>query len=196
MRWNSRGLYALLALAVTVIVSIWTPAPGEKAVTELLGSMPGDAIWEGFRNFVGVQWTFALAVFVVMFAMYFFFPPREVMIPLAALAGGVMLVWILTSVVDRPTPGISGLVNTDSFPSEGAMMYAAWLGGVALVCIRKVRSDLLRKTSVAVLVALIALGGVAWVESGAHWFLDVAGSWLWATAWLTWLHVATRGVSS
>jgi len=196
MRWNSWVTYALFAALVTVGAKLWTPVPVEGEVTDFLRSVPGGGLWSAFNGFVESKWAFAAAVLAVTFALYVFFQPRDVVLPLAGLAGGMMIGWVIQPFVERPRPGLIGMVTLGGFPSGSAMLYASWLGAVALVCMRRVRSDGVRKVAVALLAVFIVLGGIARVASGAHWFLDVAGAWLWSAAWLVWLDRATRGVSA
>jgi undecaprenyl-diphosphatase len=106
--------------------------------------------------------------------------------------GGIIVEWILKLLVDRPRP-FPG--SGASFPSGGALYWATWLGALAVVVHRRMRPGIVRTALLAALVAVIALGGIAWLAVGAHWLTDVIGAWCWAAAWVLWLHNATKQVT-
>ena len=196
MRWNSWVTYALLAVIVTIAAATWAPAPGERAVADAMRGLPGTGLWDALTHFVHAKYLFALAAMLVTLAIYVFFPPRDAVIPLAGLAGGLMIDWMLKPLVARPRPGLSGIVHADSFPSSAAILYAAWLGSVGIVCARRIRSDLVRKAVIGTLIAVSALGGIARLTAGDHWPLDVVGAWIWSAAWVLWLDRATKSTAN
>lgn len=198
MRWNSWGVYALLALVLTLLATFVTPLPGEEALADVFRSLyPAEGLWDGLNAVVKDRMLLGIVVLVATVGIYFLFPPREAAVPLAALMGAQAIEWVLKPIVGRSRPGIAGLLGFSgfSFPSWETLYYAAWLGAIAAVVARRVRSNFLRRAIVLLLLALAALGGIAQLACGAHWFADVVGSWLWATAWVLWLRDATRQVT-
>lgn len=197
MKWNSWGAYALAAVAVTLLVAFVSPLPGERALADAFRSLhPAGGLWDGLNGVVKDQTLFGAVVLVVTLGVYFLFPPREVAVPLAALMGTQAIEWVLGPIVERTRPGMAGLLGHSgfSFPSGQALFYAAFLGALAVVVARRVRSSFFRRALVASLLTLAVLGGIARLASGADWFSDVLGAWLWATAWVFWLKDATRQV--
>jgi len=195
MRWDGWGIYALLALLVSTLATAFTPLPGEGALVDAFRALyPAGGLWDGLEGIVKDQMLCGALVLVVTFALYLVLPPREAVVPLAGVMGALAIEWVLKPLVQRPRPGIAGMLGATgfSFPSGQALYYAAWLGAIAVVCSRRLRSSLVRKIVVAVLLAVAGLGGIARLAVGAHWFTDVAGAWLWATAWVLWLRNATR----
>jgi len=180
------------------MAALASPLPGEDALAELFRSLhPLGGLWDGMNALVKDQMVFGVLILVVTLVMYLLLPPREAIVPLAGLMGAEVIKWILKPLVARPRPGLAGMLGHTGFgfPSGQALYYAAWLGAIAVVCSRRMRSAMLRNTLVIVLLVIVALGGIAQLEAGAHWFTDVLGSWLWATAWVLWLRQATRAVA-
>lgn len=194
MNWTTRrSTWAGLALVVTLLAAFVPSLPTERALARLMNGMPPAGLWEFLNTIVKTQWLFGTLVLVSGLIVYFLFPTREAAVPLAGLMGGFIMDWILTPLVNRPRPLLGG--TGGSFPSGGAIYWAAWLGALAVVVRRRVRSSVVRTTITSVLVAVIALGGIARLAVGAHWLTDVLGAWCWAAAWVLWLHSATRQVS-
>jgi membrane-associated phospholipid phosphatase len=194
MTWNIRWTtWGLLGAALSVLVSMQSILPGERAITDFLTNLPPDRLWDFFNEIVKTKWLFGSIVLAATLVIYVLFPPRETVIPLASLMGGIVIDWILTPLIDRPRPSL--ISTSASFPSGGAIYWAAWLGGIALVVWRRMRPGIVRTVFVYALVVAIALGGIARLATGSHWLTDVLGAWTWAAAWVFWLHGATRQVN-
>ena len=192
-RTNRWATWGLLAVAISVLVSMQSILPGERAIAGFFNDMPPDWLWDFFNDIVKTKWLFGSIVLGATLVIYMLLPPRETVIPLAGLMGGIIIDWILTPLVDRPRPSL--ISTSASFPSGGAIYWAAWLGGVALVLWRRMRPGMVRTLFVYALIVTIALGGVARLATGSHWLTDVLGAWAWAAAWVLWLHGATRQVN-
>ena len=196
MRWNAWGPYFLLAAIATATTAYLAPArlPGEQLLTNVfsLRWIPGiGGVLGAFSGIAAKKWLFGSLVLGVLAVMYFAFPPRQSVLPVSALGGGIALFWILGKVVVRPEP-----VFGNSFPSEPAMLYTTWLGGIAIVAVRGARSALGRRMVVGLLVLLILLGSAAGMYAGMTWFADVLVAWLWSLAWLCWLHQTTKSTGA
>ena len=195
MRWNAWGLYFLLAGALTAAIYFVTPGllPGELTLTRYIGLPRVPVIWE-FQHFLNAvivkEWLLGALVLGVLGIMYFLLPPRQSILPLAALTGGFAIYWCLDTLVVRTGP-----VGYECFPAKHALIYTSWLGGIALVAIRKMRSDLMRRIVVAVLCVLVIAGGLS-SPGKIYWFGDILAGWLWGAAWICWLHQATKSSSA
>ena len=198
MKWHSWGLYAILALVLTVAASQIVFIPGEKTALGLFSSLPSfGGLWTALNTLMETQWLLGTVILLSALSIYFFLLPRDVVIPLAGVAGAIVIEWIVRPLVERPGPGLIAAYagKVGSFPSGAALLYACWLGAITIVCYRRVRTVLTRRIIEAALIGTVVLGGVAQLQAGAHWPTDVLGSWLWAAAWVLWLYHATRQIS-
>jgi hypothetical protein len=189
MRTDSWGLYFLAAAAMSALAAWATPLPGEVAITGAFQSIPGTAAISSFFNSIATNQTLLGTIILsVLAVMYFLMPPRETVLPLAGLAGGVLMTWVVQGIVQR--------TGTTIFPSEPVLIYTAWLGTLALVSKRRIRADLVRKVTVGLLVLIIILAGIAQLRTEQAMFVDVAGAWLWGLTWVMWLHQSTRNIGA
>lgn len=131
--------------------------------------------------------------------------PRQAMLLLFAITGGLILSLITKSLFDRPRPDLvphGSYVYTKSFPSGHAMLATVvymTLGAVLSEFVRPFRLKVfLLSTAIAVTLAV----GLSRVYLGVHWPTDVVAGWALGSTWALgcWsvarlLHVKFRSTS-
>lgn len=189
INWPAWGLAAII---VTMLAAFQPANPAERWLVGVFSGMPPEGFWELLNSIVREQWVYGILVMASVLVVYVLCPTREAAIPLAGLMGGLIIDWVLTPLVGRPRP-LPGETGA-SFPSTAAIVWTVWFGSLIIVLWRRMRPGYLRRAGIGALVFIIALGGIAQLATGASWFTDVLGAWLWGSAWILWLHHATRQV--
>jgi undecaprenyl-diphosphatase len=106
-----------------------------------------------------------------------------------AASGGAGINHVVKFLVDRPRPS-AGLVEVahhianPSFPAGHVLNLTAFAGFLCGVLVLRARPSALRAVALAMLVGMIALMGVARIQSGEHWPSDVLGGYLFGLAWV------------
>jgi membrane-associated phospholipid phosphatase len=105
--------------------------------------------------------------------------------------GGAGINALVKHVVERPRPS-SLLVDVDrlhdpntSFPAGHVLNFTAFAGFLCCLVYLRMRPTWRRSALIALLLAMIALMGIARIDSGEHWPSDVLGGYLLGTLWLT-----------
>ncbi|MFE6847634.1 phosphatase PAP2 family protein [Streptomyces sp. NPDC057686] len=110
---------------------------------------------------------------------------------LLCLGAGQTLRYTVMTLIARPRPAVEDWATPASgwsFPS-GHTSTAAMTAGL-LVAALFLRGSRVPRTAVAVIGVWGAVVGLTRVYLGVHWFTDVIGGWLFATAWLSLLTFA------
>jgi membrane-associated phospholipid phosphatase len=106
-----------------------------------------------------------------------------------ATLGGAAINAIVKSLVDRARPD-AALVHVErhianpSYPAGHVLNFTVFVGFLCCLLYLRLSPSWRRTTAIALLLALIALMGVARIRSGEHWPSDVLGGYLLGTAWL------------
>ena len=188
-RWTT---WAILGLIVTILAMIFNYLPTERSLAGGFAGLPPMGLWNLMNAIVGSTWLLGVIVAVVTLILYVIFLPRESIIPLAGLMGGVLINWILAPLVGRQHPGIG--FTEAAFPAVGAVLWATWIGSIVVIIVRRMRSGIVRTAVIAVFTLIIVCGGIAQLATGAYVITDVLGGWAWSVAWVLWLHQTTRSV--
>ena len=96
---------------------------------------------------------------------------------------------LVKHLVDRPRPSpqlveVEHSISNPSFPAGHVLNFTAFAGFLCCLAYLRMRPSWRRSTLIALLGAMIALMGVARVESGEHWPSDVLGGYLLGALWL------------
>jgi len=111
---------------------------------------------------------------------------RDLVIPLVALVGSVVLQEVVKLAVRRDRPPVAQMLATGSgfaFPSAHATRAAACYLAVALVLSGRLGSWRAKVTVAAGGVTLALLVGVSRLALGVHWLTDVVAGWTLGTLW-------------
>ena len=188
-RWTT---WAILGLVVTILAMIFDYLPAERSLAGAFANLPPMGLWDLFNAIVGSTWLLGVFVAVTTLILYVIFLPRESIIPLAGIMGGVLINWILAPFVGRQHPGIG--FDEAAFPASGTVLWATWIGSIIVVSVRRMRSGIIRTVVISLFAFVIVLGGVAQLSTGSYVLTDVLGGWIWSVAWVLWLHQTTRSV--
>jgi undecaprenyl-diphosphatase len=105
-----------------------------------------------------------------------------------AMAGSAALTVGAKLAVARPRPGaglrVGPVDRSYSFPSGHTLNSTVLLAMVAVIVVPLVARRSARLAAWSVVTVLVAGVGLSRVYLGYHWFTDVAGSWVLATAWV------------
>jgi membrane-associated phospholipid phosphatase len=165
--------------------------PGEVQLRALMDGLYADSmVWGVLDRMIGTDVIFPGVVAASTLFLYFTLTPRESIVPLAGLAGAYLTDRVIKALLFGPVDSTHG----PDFPATTALVYAAWLGTVIAVLVRKGRASSWRKGLVYILGCIIVMSGVASIVTGTNSVTAVAGAWLWGAAWALWLHNATRAV--
>lgn len=113
---------------------------------------------------------------------------RDLVLPLLAVFGSIVLVEAVKLAVHRQPPPVAGMLTAApgfTFPSGQATRSAACLLTVAFVAWGVLPSWRSRVTAVTTAVSLAILVGLARLTLAVHWFTDVLGGWALGTLWFT-----------
>ncbi|MFD9335041.1 phosphatase PAP2 family protein [Streptomyces sp. NPDC060028] len=102
------------------------------------------------------------------------------------LAAGQAVRWYVMWLIARPRPAVADWATHASrwsFPS-GHTSTATMTAGL-LIAALFLRGSRVPRTAVVLVAAWCAAVGLTRVYLGVHWFSDVLGGWLFATAWLS-----------
>ena len=120
--------------------------------------------------------------------------PREALLVLVAVGGGMLLSTLLKLGFDRPRPDLvahEAEVYTASFPSGHSMMAAVTYLTLGALLARIHARRTIKVYFLAVAVLLTVIVGVSRVYMGVHWPTDVLAGWSAGAVWalLCWLVV-------
>ena len=106
-----------------------------------------------------------------------------------ALLGGMGLNFLTKALVDRPRPPmdlvhVEHSIPNSSFPAGHVLNFSIFMGFLCYLAYARMPASWGRNALMAVLIASIALMGVARIDSGEHWPSDVLGGYLLAGIWL------------
>lgn len=188
-RWTT---WAVLGLVVTILAMIFNYLPMERSLAGAFTNLPPMGLWNLLNSIVGSTWLLGVIVAITTLILYVIFLPRESIIPLAGIMGGILINWVLAPIVGRQHPGIGS--TESAFPAAGAVLWATWIGSIIIVAVRRMRSGIIRTVVTGLLMFVIVLGGVAQLSTGLYVLTDVLGGWIWSVAWILWLHQTTRSV--
>jgi undecaprenyl-diphosphatase len=105
------------------------------------------------------------------------------------VASGAGVNRLFKALVDRPRPReplvqVAFAVAHESFPSGHVVFFIEFFGWLLFVSFVLLKTGLLRRITIGILAALIAIIGVSRVYLGAHWPSDVLGAYLAGGLWL------------
>jgi undecaprenyl-diphosphatase len=106
-----------------------------------------------------------------------------------AALGGVGLNHLTKLIVARPRPDPSLIavehhINSGSFPAGHVLNFTAFAGFLCYLVAVRCAPSWQRTALIALLILLIALMGLARIQSGEHWPSDVLGAYLLGVVWL------------
>lgn len=125
--------------------------------------------------------------------------PRDLFVPVVALAGATVLVEVVKLAVARPRPPAAEMlvdVTGYAFPSGQATRLAACLLALALVACGVLPTWRGKVAAVTVAVAVGLLVGVSRLVLGVHWLTDVLGGLALGTVWFAAVVVVTHVAES
>jgi membrane-associated phospholipid phosphatase len=136
----------------------------------------------------------SLAVAAILFAMHYW---RGSVLLLGAMAGYVVLVEIIKTLVYSPRPVNMLVPETDnSFPSGHVMGSVVFLGALTYLAWQRWNSSKTRLSTGGLYVAITALVGFDRIYLNVHWFSDVIGGCLLGAFWLTFSILVFRYLTS
>jgi len=96
---------------------------------------------------------------------------------------------LVKHLVDRPRPSpqlvdVEHHIANPSYPAGHVLNFTAFAGFLCCLVYLRMRPSWRRSSLIALLVAMIALMGVARIDSGEHWPSDVLGGYLLGALWL------------
>ena len=103
--------------------------------------------------------------------------------------GGAALNFVTKALVDRPRPPaelvrVDQVIPGSAFPAGHALNFTAFAGFLAYLAWHRSAPRWQRALLVGVLAVMIALMGLARIDSGEHWASDVLGGYLLGALWL------------
>ena len=106
-----------------------------------------------------------------------------------ALLGGMGLNFLTKALVDRPRPPmdlvhVEHSIPNSSFPAGHVLNFSVFMGFLCYLAYTRLPPSWGRNALMAILIASIALMGIARIDSGEHWPSDVLGGYLLAGIWL------------
>jgi membrane-associated phospholipid phosphatase len=107
-----------------------------------------------------------------------------------AALGAPALQYGVKALVVRPRPPaalvhVAHHIGNPSFPAGHVLDVTAFLGFVCYLAYARVNPSPRRTALMALLLAIVALMGLARIDAGEHWASDVLGGYLFGIVWLT-----------
>lgn len=125
--------------------------------------------------------------------------PRDLVLPLLAVAGSWLLVEVIKLAIQRPPPPVAGMLTATpgfAFPSGQATRSAACMLTVAFIACGVLRSWRSKVVAVTVALSLAILVGLARLTLAVHWLTDVLGGWALGILWFAVVVVVSDVASS
>lgn len=103
--------------------------------------------------------------------------------------GSAALNYLAKALVDRPRPAadlvhIERLIPSSTFPAGHVLNFTVFAGFLAYLAWVRLAPSWKRNALVTMLAVMIALMGLARIDSGEHWTSDVLGGYLLGSLWL------------
>ena len=112
--------------------------------------------------------------------------PRDLVLPLLAVAGSWLLVEVIKLAIHRPPPPVAGMLTGTpgfAFPSGQATRSAACMLTVAFIACGVLRSWRSKVVAVTAALSLAVLVGLARLTLAVHWLTAVLGGWALGILW-------------
>jgi len=181
-----------VAFAVLAVLARTHPMlPGDLAITRAVQGVRAPGFHEllhpfnvlGFPPLVGFVYG-AIAVLVYLSGRH-----RAAVSCAIAGTGGAALNYTCKALVVRPRPPVE-LVHVEhfipgsAFPAGHVLNFTGFVGFLAYLAWTRLRPSWARTLLVTILAVMIALMGLARIDSGEHWTSDVLGGYLLGVLWL------------
>jgi len=139
--------------------------------------------WVGFPPRVGILYG---SIAALVFAAG---RRREALVLGLTASGGAGLNFLTKTLVDRPRPSpeliqVAHQITSGAFPAGHVLNFTGFAGLLGYLACRRAQPAWLRAATFALFAAMIAVMGVARIDSGEHWPSDVLGGYLLGFAWL------------
>jgi undecaprenyl-diphosphatase len=137
----------------------------------------------GFEPFVGIIYGSTILLILVAGARW------EAVASGFATLGAAGLNYLVKALVDRPRPPmdlihVAHQLTSPGFPAGHVLNFTAFIGFLCYLTWVRLSPSLLRTALITLLMAMMALMGIARIDAGEHWPSDVLGGYLLGVVWM------------
>ena len=196
-RWSPRSLAAAGAAGVAFVVLAvlahrYPMLPGDLGITRAVQSIRAPWFHWVLEPFNRLGFPPIVDVVYGTVAVLLFLRGWHWAAASSAFAGlgSAALNFLVKAIVDRPRPPaelvhVEHLVGNPTFPAGHVLNFTTFAGFLAYLTWVRLAPSWRRTALVTMLAVMIALMGLARIDSGEHWTSDVLGGYLLGSLWLT-----------
>ena len=178
-------------IALAVLAHLHAILPGDLAIARAVQAVPGAWFHGMLEPFNRLGFPPVVDVLYGSVGILIFLRGRRWAAVCCGLAGGgtAALNFVAKVLVDRPRPPadlvhVERVISSSTFPAGHVLNFTAFAGFLAYLAWVRLAPSWKRTSLVTMLAVMIALMGLARIDSGEHWTSDVLGGYLLGSLWL------------